>query len=454
MPQVKRFKKVSILSPTAIIVFSFALVILTGALLLTLPISSQAHITTPFIDCLFTATSATCVTGLVVRDTYTYWTMFGQTVIMMLIQVGGLGLVTFTMFFGSFAKRKFGLKDLALMQESVNYGDIPEVKTILRMVVTFSFTVEIIGAILLSTYFIPAYGVDGIFTSIFISVSAYCNAGFDIIRGTPFSSLTGFADNPFILLVVASLIIIGGLGVIVWYDAFGTWRKKHKLSLHSYVVFAITGLILVVGTVLVYLFEHNNMTMSELPVGLQWVNSFFQAVTARTAGFNSISTGGLLPNSKILVMIIMFIGAAPGSTAGGIKVTTFWVLVMTIIGVMRGRTDTVIRGKKVNYSVVYKALAIMIAALALVVASFIVIIYAEPEGLNHLDAAFESVSAFSTTGLSAGITPYLTSASKMALIINMFLGRVGLVSFAYSISILRAKVDKNEILPEGKILVG
>lgn len=453
MPLVKRFKKTSLLSPTAIVVLSFAFVILTGALLLTLPISSQAHITTPFIDCLFTATSATCVTGLVVRDTYTYWTTFGHVVIMTLIQIGGLGLVTFTMFFGSFAKRKFGLKDLALVQESVNYGDFPEVKTILRMVVTFSLTVEIIGAVVLATYFIPAYGIEGIFTSVFISVSAYCNAGFDVIRGVPFSSLTGFADKPFVLLVVASLIIIGGLGVIVWYDAFGTWRKKHKLSLHSYVVFAITGLILLTGTVLVYLFEHNN-TMSELPTGLQWINSFFQTVTARTAGFNSISTGGLLPHSKILVMLIMFIGAAPGSTAGGIKVTTFWVMVMTIVGVMRGRNDTVIRGKKVNYPIVYKAMTIIIAAIMLCIITFIVIVYTEPETVAPLDAAFESVSAFSTTGLSAGITPNLGSPSKTALIINMFLGRVGLVSFAYSISILRAKVDKNEVLPDGKILVG
>ncbi len=451
----KKLKR-TFLTPTSIVVFSFALVIFVGAFLLSLPISSRDYVYTPFLDCLFTATSATSVTGMVVRDTYYYWSTFGQTVILLLIQIGGLGLVTFTMFFGSFAKRRFRLKELALMQESVSFGEMNEVRTIVRMVVTFSLTIELIGAAILSLYFVPAYGSkEGLFVSLFMSVSSYCSSGFDLVRGEPFSNMISLNDSPLVLLTVSTLTLISGLSVIVWYDTLGSWRNKRKLSLHSWVVFTVTGLILLVGTVFIYLFEHANpLTLGGMSEGMKWVNAFFQTVNSVTAGFNSFPNESLLSQSKVLVMIIMFIGGAPASTAGGIKVTTFWVLAMTIISVLRGRPDTVIRGKKVGYPVVYKAMTILIVALTLCVVSFIIIIYSEPDGLAPLDAAFEAVSAFSNTGLTPGLTPGLSTVSLVSLMVSMFLGRVGLVSFAYSISILRARVDKNKILPEGKILVG
>ncbi len=441
-----------------LIIISFALLILTGALLLTLPISSKLGIWTSFTDSLFTATSATCVTGLVVKDTFVYWSVFGQLVILTMIQAGGLGLITLTMFVGGLLKRKFGLKDLTLMQESVSYNSIPEVSFILRTVVVFSFVIEAVGALVLMPSFVGHYGAGGVFTAIFTSVSAYCNAGFDLMgREGRFSSLIAFQDDPVVLTTVMCLIVIGGLGILVWYDAIHSVREKRPLMLHSSVVFLVTGLLIGSGALLFLLSEYYNPdTIGNMSFGQKFLNSLFQSITTRTAGFSSVPIAGLYGRTKVLFMVLMFIGAAPGSTGGGIKITTFWVVVMTIISYLFGRRDTVIRGRKVRSDVVYRALSILILVLVLVLVSAALIYTIESplQNITSTDVLFEVFSATATVGLSADLTPYLSPISQYILIGDMFLGRVGLITFMLSITTHRARRDKNEILPDGKIIIG
>lgn len=443
--------------PSILIVVSFAAVIFTGGLLLTLPFASKTGVSTPFVDSLFTSVSATCVTGLVVKDTYNYWSTFGQCVILCMIQIGGLGLVTLTMFIGSFAKRKFGLKDLALAQETVNYNSIPEVKLILRMVVAFSFTVEAIGAVILMPSFVSRYGPEGIFTAVFVAISAYCNAGFDLMgRDGHFVNLIPFQDNPTVLITVMALIVIGGLGVLVWYDLFGSFKRK-SIMLHSSVVFRVTALLILGGALFIFLSEYYNpATIGPMPLGEKILNSFFQSITTRTAGFSSFSMADMFMRTKVLFMVLMFIGAAPGSTAGGIKVTTFWVLLMTVVSYLRGKNDTVVQGKKVSSSAVYRAftIAALMMGVILCCAGVIYAVESPLMEVSSTDVLFEAFSAAGTVGLSADLTPYLQIPSKIALMITMFIGRVGIVSFVLAITTARAKTNKTEILPEGKIIVG
>lgn len=443
--------------PSVLIVVSFAAVILIGALLLMLPISSKTGMSTGFTDSLFTSVSATCVTGLVVKDTYNYWSVFGQCVILTMIQIGGLGLVTLTMFIGSFVKRRFGLKDLALAQETVNYNSVPEVKLILRMVVVFSFTVEAIGAGVLMPSFIARYGTRGIFTAVFVSVSAYCNAGFDLMGSDGhFVSLIPFQDDPVVLITVMALIVIGGLGVLVWYDLIGAVKRK-SVMLHSKVVFFVTLLLVVGGATCIFLSEYYNPdTIGQMNTGGKILNSFFQSVTARTAGFSSIPLADMYMRTKLVMVVLMFIGGAPGSTAGGIKVTTFWVLLMTVASYLCGRSETVIARKKVNPEIVSRAftIAVLMAAVTLCCAGVIYTVESPLMELSVGDALFEAVSAAATVGVSSDLTPYLQATSKVALMITMFIGRVGIVSFVLAITTSRRRINAAEILPEGKIIVG
>ncbi|HOP10601.1 MAG TPA: potassium transporter TrkG [Oscillospiraceae bacterium] len=447
----------SSVSPAVSIVVSFLGLILLGALLLMLPIATRHRVATGFTDCLFTATSATCVTGLVVKDTYNYWSVFGQTIILVLLQTGGLGLITITLFVGSFLKRKFGLKDLSLASESVSYNSLPEVWTILRMVVMFSFVIEAMGAIILMPAFVNRYGSGGIFRAIFISISAYCNAGFDLMGSEgAFSSLISFQDSPVVLITVMALIVIGGLGVLVWYDLFGTFKKR-GMMLHSSLVFKLTGALILFGAVIFFMSEYYNPgTIGNMDLGGKILNSVFQSITTRTAGFSTVGVANLFTRTKVLFCLLMFIGAAPGSTGGGIKITTFWVVVMTIWSFLRGRQDTVIGGKKIRSDVVYRALTIMILMLAMVFTSAAIIFSNEivVQEISPMDTLFEVFSAAGTVGLSCDLTPTLLDSSKYILMANMFLGRVGLVTFALAVTTHRATRNKNEILPEGKIIVG
>lgn len=345
--------------PARTIMISFVLVILVGSVLLMLPFSSKSREFTGFLDALFTATSATCVTGLIVFDTFTHWSYFGQVVILSLIQVGGLGLVTLTSFISMAIGRKMGLRSMQLAQESVNSSGLETAGNMVRMVVKTSMAFELLGALLLCITFVPQYGLEGVWISVFLSVSAFCNAGFDILgRQTPYISLCNYNGNLMVTGVIMALIIAGGLGFYVWQELFAYFRTK-KLSLHTRVVLIVTGILIGAGFLVFAVFEWNNpATMG----GLSWYEKFtgalFQSVTLRTAGFNSVPTDSFRPITEILSGLIMLVGAAPGSTAGGIKVTTLAVLMMTIVSVARGRDDTIILKRRINKETVYKSLKI------------------------------------------------------------------------------------------------
>ncbi|MBQ4101004.1 MAG: potassium transporter Trk, partial [Oscillospiraceae bacterium] len=379
-------------SPARMISVSFLLVILCGTVLLTMPFSSKSGEFTNVLDALFTATSATCVTGLVVFDTFAKWSGIGQFIILILIQIGGLGLITMTTFFNVANGRKLGFRKMQLAQESVNSFGVDNIKQLTKFVVFISLLVEFIGAALLSTSFLPKYGVDGIWISIFLAVSAFCNAGFDILgRETPFISLCNYSEDLTVLFTIMALIIIGGLGFIVWSDLYN-YHKTKKLMLHTKIVLIITGILLIVGTVLTFIFEYYNLeTIGSMPLWQKIVNSLFHSVSLRTAGFNTIPLDSLTEVSKFLSVILMFIGAAPGSTGGGIKVTTIVVLIMTVVCTMRGRDDTIIMKRRVDKRVVYKALTIITIGFAIVIITTGAVLFAV-DGAKETDALFEATS--------------------------------------------------------------
>ena len=441
-------------NPALIIVSSFAILILVGALLLTLPFMNRTGSFTPFLDALFTATSATCVTGLIVYDTYVYFNMAGQTVIIALIQLGGLGLVTLTSFFYLLIGKRMNLRTAHLTQESVSSDDKIDTVRLVKMVVFLTASIEAVGALLLMCYFVPAYGTYGIFMSVFFAISAYCNAGFDLLgMHGEYSSLISINQNPWVLTILMLLIISGGLGFIVWQDLWN-FRRRRRLLLHSKIVLVTTGILILSGAILFLLTEWSNpATMGNMGVGGKILNAFFQSVTTRTAGFDSIGNGEMTTLSKFISVIYMFIGAAPGSTGGGIKVTTLVVLLMTVVSVTRGRTDTVIRNRRVDKLVVYKALSVAFLGMLLVMITTGVLLATESSS-SEINALFESTSAFATVGLSVGISAEAHELGKIMLIIGMFLGRVGPVSFAPSISMAAGAREKKQVMPDAKIWVG
>lgn len=450
-------KKFLFLSPTRTITLSFAAVILLGTFLLMLPISSRQQEMSTFLDCIFTATSATCVTGLVVFDTFTHWTVFGQTVILCLIQIGGLGLVTLTVFFNIAIGRKLGLRGMHLAQESVSSID-SDVQFLVKLVISTSLIVESIGALVLMTQFIPKYGSDGIFISIFLAVSAFCNAGFDILgRESPFISLMNYQDNPTVLITIGLLVLIGGIGFIVIHDIISA-RKNHKqLTLHTRIVLVITGILLLTGMLVTALLEWNNPeTLDALPnAGQKILAAWFHSISCRTAGFNTISMERLYDSTKFFSCILMFIGAAPGSTGGGIKCTTAAVVFMTVYSVIRGSEDTTIFHRRVLKPAVYKSFAVSIlGGLAVAITTgCIIFTMKSTHAIMGIDALFESVSAFATVGLSSGITSIANTLSKILLIFSMYIGRLGPVTFFLALAARPVK-NRKYVLPEGKIQIG
>lgn len=443
-------------NPARIIVFSFALLIIIGAGLLMLPISSRSGQSLDLISALFTATSATCVTGLVVVDTYTHFSTFGQVVILILIQLGGLGLVAFATFFNLSIRKKVGFKALYLAKESTGGYSMYNAMYLVKLIFMLTFAIEMIGAILLMFVFVPELGTKGIFVSIFLSVSAYCNAGFDILGfKEEFGSLTHYYDNPYLLTVISLLVISGGLGFIVWQDILH-YKENKKMMVHTKIVLIGSVFLLLVGAILVLIFEWNNpLTIGEMSLLDKVMNSFFQSVTCRTAGFNTIDNGAMLGLTKILTIVLMLIGAAPGGTGGGIKVTTVYVLFMTVICVMQGKEETIIDNKRVDKSVIYKALAVMtLATFVISLTTSIIFFTSHHDGVTfrEIDALYESVSALGTAGLSIGVTGFANTASRITLMISMFIGRVGPASLALSLA-LRPQ-DKSTIFPEAKIMVG
>ena len=440
-------------SATQTICGSFLLVIAVGTLLLTLPISSRTE-RLGVIDAMFTATSATCVTGLVVRDTWSQFSLFGQVVILMLIQVGGLGLVTLTSFFALAARRRMGFRDLRLLGESVSADGLSKATEVLKIVIKLAAAFEAVGIVLLLFAFVPQFGAEGVWVSVFTAISAFCNAGFDLFgRFGDYSSLVPYVNNYYVQAVIMFMIMAGGLGFMVWVE-LAEYRKKRRLSLHAKVVLQFSVIFWVGGAVLLALLEWSNpRTMGGLSVPGKIMAALFQSVSTRTAGMNTIDLAACSPISKLLMSVLQFIGAAPGSTGGGVKVTTFAVLILTIRSVAQGRDDCVIGGHHIESKTVYRALTIIVIGAVAAFGSAVVVYYNTAETVSVIDCIFESCSAFGTVGLSVGVTGQLNTGAKLLYMACMFMGRVGPVSLAIS---LTAKPDDNKrkVLPVGHINVG
>ena len=451
--------------PARLILFSFFLVILIGTSLLMLPYASADRQSIGLLRALFTATSATCVTGLVVVDTATHWSVFGKGVILALFQIGGLGIVTITSFFYSIMRRKASLKTMVVTQASTANFGFNDVMRLVRRIVLITFTIELTGGLLISWRLASRYGwLTGIQKGFFQSVSAFCNAGFDVHGDTasgPFSSLTAWNDDPFLLLVTGLLIIIGGLGFVVWNDLL-SFRKNRKLNFHSKVVLTMTGIFLFIGTLFFYFTEAGNqshsLSMGSLPQIQRTIAAFFQSLTTRTAGFNTIDQHSLTDSSKFMTIFMMFVGAAPGSTGGGIKITTFAVIIATILSDIQSREDIVLFRHRLARETFTRAFAIMGLAMTIVLTGSMLLTFTERTAieagdLSFIDLFFETVSAFATVGLSAAGTPDLQPASWAILTPIMFMGRVGPVSFAIGLA-MKSNIQRDIVHPEGRTLVG
>lgn len=446
--QAVKIKKTS-LTPMRILAIGFAIVIFTGAVLLSLPVSSADGKATPFVDCLFIATSSTCVTGLVTLDTGTHWNYFGKTVIMILIEVGGLGFMSFATLLALLLGRKISLQERLIMQESLNSFKLQGLVKMAKYVLIFTFTVQTIAALILSTQFIPMFGLaKGIYYSVFHSISGFCNAGIDLFGN--FNSLTSFNNNPVVILTIGMLIIIGGLGFYVWQEIYFNGIKR--LSTSTKLVLTVTGILIFGGMALMYLFEMNNpATIQNMDLKGKLLSSWFASVTPRTAGFNSISTSDMSPAGRFLTIILMFIGGSPGSTAGGIKTTTFGILFLTVLSVVRGRDDVEIYKKRISRELVKRAVAITSIAMCLItVVTMILCITEKGASLEYI--IYETVSAFGTVGLTLGLTPHLSVAGKLVLAFTMYCGRVGPLTLA--IALAKRNSMKGIRYPEDKIIVG
>lgn len=428
----------------------FALVILVGAILLSLPISSQSGKPTNFINSLFTSTSAVCVTGLATNDTGTHWNYFGKTVIMLLIEIGGLGFMAFTTLFAMILKKKITLRERLEMQEAMNTFSIQGLVKMVKYILCFTMLVQGLGAILMSTQFIPKYGLAvGIYYSIFHSVSAFCNAGFDLFGN--FQSLVGLNTNTVIILTISILVIVGGLGFTVWVEIYNCKNFK-RISLHSKVVILITAILLFGGAILIFLFEFKNPnTLGNMSLKNKILNAFFASVTPRTAGFNSISIQDMTMASRCITIILMFIGGSPGSTAGGLKTATFGILILTVISVARGRKDTEIFMRKISKETVYRAFAIFSLGIGLIITVVLILSFTET-GVTFEQILFEAVSAFGTVGSTMGITTKLSTIGKIVIMITMYCGRLG--PMTVMLLFMNKHSNNNIKYPEGKILVG
>lgn len=447
-------RKLFKIDPTQLIVLGFMLIILFGAMLLTLPIASKEGVFTDFISALFTATSATCVTGLVVVDTYLYWSPFGQAVILILIQIGGLGFMTMATLFSLAIRRNISYKERMLVAQSLSFFDMKGVIRTTRHILLGTLMFEGTGAVILSARLIPEFGIaGGIYRGIFLSVSSFCNAGFDLMGSKgAFSSLTTYVDDITVNAVVASLIIIGGLGFIVWEELY-TLRSFTKLSVYSKIVLISTGVLIIGGAILIFLSEAENpATLQPLSVQGKILASLFQSVTPRTAGFNTIPLDNLHDITAVIMILLMFIGAGSGSTGGGIKVSTASLLIFTFISVMKGRKDVVVMKKHISEDTVLRAFALTFMAFGLVVVFSIIIAFTND--FDFLSIIFECVSAFATVGLTVGITPYLSDLAHILLIILMFLGRVGILTITYAIFMRLKQANEKIEYPETKILIG
>lgn len=425
---IKRF------TPFQLITMEFAAVILFGAILLMLPVSSSAGIITPFNKALFTSTSAVCVTGLAVLDTGSYWSLFGQFIILLLIQIGGLGVVTVTASVTLLSGRRISLMQRTTMQNAISAPKIGGIVRLTKFILKGTFLIELIGAVLLLPVFCRDYGIRGIWMSIFHSVSAFCNAGFDILGTSQntFPSLLQYAGNPLVNIVIMLLIIVGGIGFLTWEDVCTNKFQFRSYRLQSKIILVTTAILILLPSIFFFLNSFRSLEMNE-----RILASFFQAVTPRTAGFNTVDIGKMSEVAQTFIIILMLIGGSPSSTAGGVKTTTITVLILNAFATFRSKDTVSAFNRRIDNSVVRDASTLLVLYVLLFFTGGIAI--SMYEGLPLEECLYESASAVGTVGLTLGITPHLHVASQMILVALMYLGRVGGLTLIYAVFSSRNK---------------
>ena len=455
----RRHRRKKEFTTTRIIALGFLGTIVFGTLLLMLPVSAASGEMTNFIDSLFTATTSVCVTGLVTVPTYAHWSVFGQIVIALLAQVGGLGVITFTMLFLMALGKRIGLKQRLLIQDAYNLDTIQGMVILIKKILKGTLIVEGVGALLYMTVFIPEFGWIGIWKSGFNAISAFCNAGMDVLGP---DSLAPYVANPIVNITTMLLIILGGIGFPVWWsvlDMFCRRRRKrrtlftgaHHLPLHTKMVLFMTLSLIAGGALLIFLLEYNNPeTLGNLPWWQKIQAALFQSVTTRTAGFLTISQAGLRKATAMICCLLMFIGGSPSGTAGGVKTTTVAILVLTVISIIKGRNDTEMFGRKINGNLVRRALSIFMVSFGVMLLAVIALAIVQPG--DFIDCLFEVISAIATVGLTRDFTTELTVAGRIIIIVTMYIGRIGPISLALFFNSRRFVNLKT--YPEEKVGVG
>jgi trk system potassium uptake protein TrkH len=442
---------------TSVIALGFVAIILLGAFLLMLPISSQSGEFTDPLDAAFTAVSATCVTGLAVVDTGTYWSLFGQIVIIVLIQIGGLGFMTMAVLLSRIIRRKVTPRERMLVAMSYNLNTYESTMPLVTRILVGTFAAEGLGAAALATQFIPIFGTrEGIYKSIYHSVSAFCNAGFDLFGDYSgrYSSLVAFNDNPVVAYTIMFLIVFGGIGFVVWDDLINLAFKKKRVSAYSKFVMIVYGILLFGGAILFMIFEWSNpATIGNMSIGNKIMNSLFQSVTMRTAGFSMIDNAAMNESSQLLSVALMFIGGASGSTAGGVKVATMGILLYTVFSVSIGKTEVLIFGRKISHESFMRSVAVVVVQLFLVIVGTAAVSYSMD--MDTMTALFEIMSAGGTVGISLGVTPSLNIFSKIIVMLMMYFGRVGILTVTYAVMFNLSKKNVSGVShPEANMLVG
>ena len=444
-------------SMTSVIALGFAALIAVGTLLLMLPIASKSGEFTDPLTAAFTAVSATCVTGLIVVDTGLYWSLFGQIVIIVMIQIGGLGFMTMAVLLSRLIRRKITPKERMLVAMSYNLNSYDSTNQLIKRILVGTFAMEGLGAAILATQFVPIFGWEhGIYKSVFHSISAFCNAGFDLLGeyGGEFSSLISFNGNYVVGITIMLLIMLGGIGFVVWGDILNFSTKKKRLSAYSKFVLVVSAILWIGGALLIGIFEWNNpATLGEMGFGEKILNCFFQSVSMRTAGFSMVNNASLTQSSQLVSVALMFVGGASGSTAGGVKVATVGILFYTVFCVSIGKTEINIFKRRLSTRSFMRAVSVIVVQLMLVGASTMILTYAME--IDIMTALYEMASACGTVGVSLGITPSLNAFSRILVMLMMYFGRVGILTVTYAVMVNLAQTNKSTIsYPDANMLVG
>lgn len=458
----KEKKKGFELRTTQMIALGFVILILTGSVLLSLPIASADGRATPYIDALFTATTSSCVTGLVTVVTGQHWSLFGQAVILIMIQMGGLGVVSFTTLLLMIAGKRIQLKQRMLIQEAYGFDTLTGMVRMVRKMFLGTLIVEAIGAVLYMFVYIPRYGLlRGIWVAVFTAVSAFCNAGMDLMGA---DSMISYVSHPLMNLVTMALIVIGGLGFFVWWDLLAAARRVfhqkmslrqsvRRMSLHSKLVLCVTAALFFGGGLMFFILEYNNpATMGNLSLGGKIWASIFQSVTLRTAGFASINQGGLRTGSLLLGCVLMFVGGSPGGTAGGVKTVTVTLLVCAVLAIVNGQEDVELGHRRVRMENVMKGICVILLQVFFLVISTFAMCCIESD-IPFIQIMYETFSALGTVGLTMGITEGLSMAGKLVLIASMYFGRLGPITMAMIMNVNGNKKKIHRRLPDGKIFI-